>query len=209
MADMKKTNALLAAVKKGNFHTVILAFPDMQGRWIGKRMTARFFAQSVAAHGTHACAYLLTVEPTKPTTSPKLNSSQLILISIIAITALILLNQVRTLYSADRLYTAGKSARQSKNYQTAIEKLQLAVKNIPSEPLYTDELALTASEIAAGLVKSENPAQASEAAAIAIVAKESEKMGLKTVLMDNEVHVVDKGGNVTNLKKEILKMISA
>ncbi len=46
-----------------------------------------------------------------------------------------------------------------------------------------------------------------KAAAIAVVAKESERMGLQTVLMDNEVQIVDKGGNVKNLKKEILGLL--
>lgn len=62
MTDTTKSAALLAEIKKGRFHTVILAMPDMQGRWVGKRMTARHFAETVAAHGTHACAYLLTVD---------------------------------------------------------------------------------------------------------------------------------------------------
>lgn len=62
MSDTKKAAALLSDIKKGKFHTVIMAMPDMQGRWVGKRMTARFFAETAAAHGTHACAYLLTVD---------------------------------------------------------------------------------------------------------------------------------------------------
>ncbi|MDE2141016.1 MAG: glutamine synthetase [Elusimicrobia bacterium] len=62
MTETKKAAPLLAEIKKGNVHTVILAMPDMQGRWVGKRMTARHFAETVAAHGTHACAYLLTVD---------------------------------------------------------------------------------------------------------------------------------------------------
>ena len=60
--DMKKAARLLAEIKAGKFHTIILAFPDMQGRWMGKRVTARHFAETVAARGTHACAYLLTVD---------------------------------------------------------------------------------------------------------------------------------------------------
>jgi glutamine synthetase len=59
---MNDASSLLAAIKKGTCHTVILAMPDMQGRWLGKRFTGRHFAKSVAAHGTHACAYLLTVD---------------------------------------------------------------------------------------------------------------------------------------------------
>ena len=62
MTETKKAAALLSEIKKGKFHTVILAMPDMQGRWVGKRMTARHFAETVAAHGTNACAYLLTVD---------------------------------------------------------------------------------------------------------------------------------------------------
>jgi glutamine synthetase len=53
---------MLAAIKKHKLHTVIVAMPDMQGRWVGKRVTARHFAETVARHGTHACSYLLTVD---------------------------------------------------------------------------------------------------------------------------------------------------
>ena len=62
MTDTKKRKSLLAEIKKKTIHTVILAMPDMQGRWMGKRMTARHFAKSILEHGTHACAYLLTVD---------------------------------------------------------------------------------------------------------------------------------------------------
>ena len=62
MTTTKSLAALASAVKKGDVRTVILAMPDMQGRWVGKRFTARHFVEAVAAHGTHACAYLLTVD---------------------------------------------------------------------------------------------------------------------------------------------------
>ena len=63
MSEKKNAAAvLLAGIRAGKFHTIILALPDMQGRWVGKRITARHFAETVAAHGTHACAYLLTVD---------------------------------------------------------------------------------------------------------------------------------------------------
>src|SRR3954470_16630558 len=39
--------------------TVIVAMPDMFGRLMGKRFTARFFLEEVAAHGMEACDYLL------------------------------------------------------------------------------------------------------------------------------------------------------
>ena len=48
MTDQKSSAALLSAIKKEKFHTVILAMPDMQGRWIGKRLTARHFVETGA-----------------------------------------------------------------------------------------------------------------------------------------------------------------
>jgi glutamine synthetase len=53
---------LLAAIRAGEIDTVVVAFPDMQGRLMGKRMTGPFFAGQVARGGMHACAYLLTVD---------------------------------------------------------------------------------------------------------------------------------------------------
>src|SRR5271170_4396677 len=57
-----KLSELLRAIKAGEIHTVLLVFPDMQGRWMGKRATARYFAETIVSHGSHACAYLLTVD---------------------------------------------------------------------------------------------------------------------------------------------------
>ncbi|WP_167051621.1 glutamine synthetase family protein [Salinibacterium sp. ZJ77] len=42
--------------------TVIVAFPDMQGRLIGKRVSARLFLDEVVEHGAEACNYLLAVD---------------------------------------------------------------------------------------------------------------------------------------------------
>jgi glutamine synthetase len=42
--------------------TVILAFPDMQGRLVGKRVSARLFQDEVAEHGAEACNYLIAVD---------------------------------------------------------------------------------------------------------------------------------------------------
>lgn len=53
---------LLSFIRKGEIETVMLVFPDMQGRWMGKRLSGRFFAENAASHGVHACAYLLTVD---------------------------------------------------------------------------------------------------------------------------------------------------
>src|SRR6478735_8209960 len=52
---------LTAEIKKGAIDTIIVAFPDVFGRLIGKRFTGEFFLKSVAKHGTHGCNYLLTV----------------------------------------------------------------------------------------------------------------------------------------------------
>ncbi|GAA0607641.1 glutamine synthetase family protein [Streptomyces crystallinus] len=54
--------ALRALVESGEIDTVVLAFPDMQGRLQGKRFAARFFLDEVAAHGTEGCNYLLAVD---------------------------------------------------------------------------------------------------------------------------------------------------
>ena len=65
MATTRSTtamNKLLEAIASSEVHTVVLVFPDMQGRWMGKRLTGRHFAEVVHGHGTHACAYLLTVD---------------------------------------------------------------------------------------------------------------------------------------------------
>ncbi|WP_371651434.1 MULTISPECIES: glutamine synthetase family protein [unclassified Streptomyces] len=54
--------ALSALVESGEIDTVVLAFPDMQGRLQGKRFAARFFLDEVVAHGTEGCNYLLAVD---------------------------------------------------------------------------------------------------------------------------------------------------
>lgn len=52
-------DALQRMVANGQIDTVLSTFPDMQGRLMGKRLTARFFLEHVAREGTHACSYLL------------------------------------------------------------------------------------------------------------------------------------------------------
>ncbi len=53
---------LRAKVKSSEIDTVIVAFPDVFGRLMGKRFTGKCFVDSVAEHGTHACNYLMTVD---------------------------------------------------------------------------------------------------------------------------------------------------
>ena len=52
---------LKSQVKSGVIDTVIVAFPDVFGRLVGKRFTGQFFLDHVARQGTHGCNYLLTV----------------------------------------------------------------------------------------------------------------------------------------------------
>jgi glutamine synthetase len=49
-------------IDKRDIDTVIIAFADMQGRLVGKRVAARLFREDVAAHGAEACNYLLAVD---------------------------------------------------------------------------------------------------------------------------------------------------
>ncbi|MFJ7262354.1 glutamine synthetase family protein [Streptomyces globosus] len=53
---------LRALVASGEIDTVVLAFPDMQGRLQGKRFAAQFFLDEVLEHGTEGCNYLLAVD---------------------------------------------------------------------------------------------------------------------------------------------------
>jgi len=49
-------------IDERDIDTVIVAFADMQGRLVGKRVAARLFREDVAAHGAEACNYLLAVD---------------------------------------------------------------------------------------------------------------------------------------------------
>jgi glutamine synthetase len=56
------TDELTAAVKAAEIDTVIVAVTDMQGRLVGKRISARLFLDEVAEHGADTCDYLLAVD---------------------------------------------------------------------------------------------------------------------------------------------------
>ena len=56
---MLTTDELATLVDDGSVDTVILAFPDLYGRLMGKRLDAGFFLDQPA---THACDYLFTVD---------------------------------------------------------------------------------------------------------------------------------------------------
>jgi glutamine synthetase len=54
--------SLADLVSRGEIDTVILGFADMQGRLMGKRVSARLFMEDVAKHGAECCNYLLAVD---------------------------------------------------------------------------------------------------------------------------------------------------
>ena len=56
-----KLQNLKSQIKAGEIDTVVVVFPDVFGRLIGKRFTGQFFLDHVAGNGTHCCNYLLTV----------------------------------------------------------------------------------------------------------------------------------------------------
>ncbi len=60
MAEIDGT-PLEELVERGEIDTVVACFPDMQGRLVGKRVTGRFFLDSVV-HEMHACDYLLALD---------------------------------------------------------------------------------------------------------------------------------------------------
>ena len=49
-------------IRDGAIDTVLMVFPDLQGRLTGKRTTGRFFLQSVADAGTENCDYLIACD---------------------------------------------------------------------------------------------------------------------------------------------------
>src|SRR5688500_8428788 len=54
---------LKADVESGAIDTVVVAFTDMQGRLLGKRLHGEFFVDEVAAgHPVEGCNYLLALE---------------------------------------------------------------------------------------------------------------------------------------------------
>ena len=50
---------LESMVRDGSIDTIVVAFTDMQGRLMGKRVHGQAFLDGVIAHGAHFCTYLL------------------------------------------------------------------------------------------------------------------------------------------------------
>jgi glutamine synthetase len=49
-------------VRSDRVDTVLCVFADLQGRWAGKRMDARFFLADTVGHGWEACNYLIATD---------------------------------------------------------------------------------------------------------------------------------------------------
>ncbi|MBI4428551.1 MAG: glutamine synthetase [Ignavibacteriales bacterium] len=56
---MLHVRTLQHLVKNEKIETILVVFPDMYGRLMGKRVTAHFFADHILRNGMHACDYLL------------------------------------------------------------------------------------------------------------------------------------------------------
>lgn len=61
MPDILTMKTLRAAIQNGSVDTVVAAFPDMQGRLMGKRFHAQFFIDH-AWEETHCCNYLIATD---------------------------------------------------------------------------------------------------------------------------------------------------
>ena len=60
---MLTLNELKREVESGSIDTVVVAFTDMQGRLMGKRVHAQYFVdENVADHGVEGCNYLLALD---------------------------------------------------------------------------------------------------------------------------------------------------
>ncbi len=59
MLDLEGLHRLVEA---DEIDTVIVAFTDLYGRLMGKRLDGHFFLEGVSDHGVHACDYLLAVD---------------------------------------------------------------------------------------------------------------------------------------------------
>jgi len=53
---------LASKIRSGEIDTVLMVFPDLQGRLVGKRTTGRFFLDQVADDGTENCDYLIACD---------------------------------------------------------------------------------------------------------------------------------------------------
>src|SRR5881396_3277924 len=61
---MLSTKDAEGLIRAGDLDTVLIVFPDQQGRFMGKRVTGDFFLEDVldGEGAVHACNYLLAVD---------------------------------------------------------------------------------------------------------------------------------------------------
>src|SRR6266480_6775262 len=63
MTNRLELNELRERIGAGDVDTVLVAFPDLQGRLMGKRVTGHYFLDHVVdGEGIEACNYLLAVD---------------------------------------------------------------------------------------------------------------------------------------------------
>ncbi len=62
VAGLLSLKELKQRTRNNEIDTVIVGFTDHIGRLMGKRYDADFFLDEIAAHGSHGCDYLLTVD---------------------------------------------------------------------------------------------------------------------------------------------------
>jgi glutamine synthetase len=62
MSGTHSREQLEQLIREGAIDTVLMVFPDLQGRLVGKRTTGRFFLQNVADAGTENCDYLIACD---------------------------------------------------------------------------------------------------------------------------------------------------
>ena len=62
-SPMLTLDELKRDVESGSIDTVVVAFTDMQGRLMGKRVHAQYFLdENIADHGVEGCNYLLALD---------------------------------------------------------------------------------------------------------------------------------------------------
>ncbi len=61
-ASMLTLETLPHQIRSGEVDTVVVAFPDLQGRPVGKRVTGSFFLDHVVDHGIEVCDYLMACD---------------------------------------------------------------------------------------------------------------------------------------------------
>src|SRR4051812_15088383 len=57
--EVEQLKQMIAA---GDIDTILVVFPDLQGRLMGKRVTGEFFLDTVLGGSIEACNYLLAVD---------------------------------------------------------------------------------------------------------------------------------------------------